>query len=191
MSKRGAEQRPSSDSPLASCHFLPRSTGSSIMPQKKNPDSLELLRGKSGRVFGQMSGLMMTIKGIPSTYNKDLQEDKEPLFDAVDTVSRSLQIANGVLATMNIFPEKMRAALTPDMLATDLAEYLVRKGVSSVRGDVDFDKSLLTAISPPSRTDSLPRDAPHLRLSRSPLRAAQGAPILAHPRRSSNPLARL
>lgn len=105
------------------------STGSSIMPQKKNPDSLELLRGKSGRVFGQMSGLMMTVKGIPSTYNKDLQEDKEPLFDAVDTVSRSLQIANGVISTMNIFPEKMRAALTPDMLATDLAEYLVRKGI--------------------------------------------------------------
>lgn len=105
------------------------STGSSIMPQKKNPDSLELLRGKSGRVFGQMSGLMMTLKGIPSTYNKDLQEDKEPLFDAVETIQRSLQIATGVISTMNIFPEKMRAALTPDMLATDLAEYLVRKGI--------------------------------------------------------------
>ncbi|CAO1622638.1 unnamed protein product [Jaminaea pallidilutea] len=104
------------------------STGSSIMPQKKNPDSLELLRGKSGRVFGQMSGLMMTVKGIPSTYNKDLQEDKEPLFDAVDTIQRSLQITNGVISTMTIFPNKMRSALTPDMLATDLAEYLVRKG---------------------------------------------------------------
>lgn len=105
------------------------STGSSIMPQKKNPDSLELLRGKSGRVFGQLSGLMMSVKGIPSTYNKDLQEDKEPLFDAVETIQRSLQIATGVISTMNIFPEKMRAALTPDMLATDLAEYLVRKGI--------------------------------------------------------------
>lgn len=105
------------------------STGSSIMPQKKNPDSLELLRGKSGRVFGQLSGLMMTVKGIPSTYNKDLQEDKEPLFDAVETIQRSLQIATGVVSTMNIFPERMRAALTPDMLATDLAEYLVRKGI--------------------------------------------------------------
>ncbi|KDN45907.1 putative ARG4-arginosuccinate lyase [Tilletiaria anomala UBC 951] len=105
------------------------STGSSIMPQKKNPDSLELLRGKSGRVFGQMSGFMMTLKGIPSTYNKDLQEDKEPLFDAVETVDRSLKIATGVLSTMTIFPQKMRAALTPDMLATDLAEYLVRKGI--------------------------------------------------------------
>ncbi|KAK0560612.1 argininosuccinate lyase [Tilletia horrida] len=105
------------------------STGSSIMPQKKNPDSLELLRGKSGRVFGQMSGFMMTLKGIPSTYNKDLQEDKEPLFDAVDTVKACLQIAAGVISTMTVFPEKMRAALTPDMLATDLADYLVRKGI--------------------------------------------------------------
>ncbi|KAG2217024.1 hypothetical protein INT45_011575 [Circinella minor] len=105
------------------------STGSSLMPQKKNPDSLELLRGKSGRVFGGMSGFMMSYKGIPSTYNKDLQEDKEPMFDAADTLSGSLQITAGVLSTMNIFPENMRASLSADMLATDLAEYLVRKGV--------------------------------------------------------------
>ncbi|BFZ60788.1 argininosuccinate lyase [Saitoella coloradoensis] len=105
------------------------STGSSLMPQKKNPDSLELLRGKSGRVFGQMSGFMMTYKGIPSTYNKDLQEDKEPLFDAVNTISDSLRIATGVLSTLKIRQEKMRASLTMDMLATDLADYLVRKGV--------------------------------------------------------------
>ncbi|KAG0170219.1 argininosuccinate lyase [Apophysomyces sp. BC1034] len=105
------------------------STGSSLMPQKKNPDSLELLRGKCGRVFGNMSGFMMSYKGIPSTYNKDLQEDKEPMFDAVDTLSGSLQITAGVLSTMDIFPEKMRASLSADMLATDLAEYLVRKGV--------------------------------------------------------------
>ncbi|KAI5806113.1 L-Aspartase-like protein [Geopyxis carbonaria] len=105
------------------------STGSSLMPQKKNPDSLELLRGKSGRVFGQMAGFMYTQKGLPSTYNKDLQEDKEPMFDCVKTVSDSLQIATGVLSTLKIYPEKMRAALTMDMLATDLADYLVRKGV--------------------------------------------------------------
>ncbi|KAI8146308.1 argininosuccinate lyase [Fennellomyces sp. T-0311] len=105
------------------------STGSSLMPQKKNPDSLELLRGKSGRVFGGMSGFMMSYKGIPSTYNKDLQEDKEPMFDAADTLSGSLQITAGVLSTMNIFPERMRESLSADMLATDLAEYLVRKGV--------------------------------------------------------------
>ncbi|KAI6028763.1 putative argininosuccinate lyase [Pisolithus orientalis] len=90
------------------------STGSSIMPQKKNPDSLELLRGKSGRIFGHMAGFMMTLKGLPSTYNKDLQEDKEPLFDAADNISASLKIAEGVIATME---------------ATDLADYLVRKGV--------------------------------------------------------------
>ena len=105
------------------------STGSSLMPQKKNPDSLELLRGKSGRVFGQMAGLMMRVKGLPSTYNKDLQESFEPMLDGTKTVADSIQIATGVLSTMSIFPEKMRAALAPDMLATDLADYLVRKGV--------------------------------------------------------------
>ncbi|KZT60470.1 argininosuccinate lyase [Calocera cornea HHB12733] len=104
------------------------STGSSIMPQKKNPDSLELLRGKSGRVFGNMAGFMMTLKGLPATYNKDLQEDKEPLFDTVDNMAACLRIAEGVIATLNIHPEKMQAALTMDMLATDLADYLVRKG---------------------------------------------------------------
>lgn len=105
------------------------STGSSLMPQKKNPDSLELLRGKSGRVFGQMTGFMYTLKGLPLTYNKDLQEDKEPLFDCVVTVLDSLRIATGVLSTLKVKADKMQAALTADMLATDLADYLVRKGV--------------------------------------------------------------
>jgi argininosuccinate lyase len=99
------------------------------MPQKKNSDSLELLRGKSGRVFGQMAGLMMTVKGLPSTYNKDLQESFEPMLDGTKTVADSIQIATGVLSTMTIFPDKMKAALSPDMLATDLANYPVRKGV--------------------------------------------------------------
>lgn len=105
------------------------STGSSLMPQKKNPDSLELLRGKSGRAFGHLAGFMMSMKATPSTYNKDLQEDKEPLFDNLVTASHSIQIATGVLSTLKIVPEKMEAALTMDMLATDLADYLVRKGV--------------------------------------------------------------
>lgn len=105
------------------------STGSSLMPQKKNPDSLELLRGKSGRVFGQMSGFLMSLKGVPSTYNKDLQEDKEPLFDCIKTVSDSLGIFTGVVSTLTISKEKMYAALDDGMLATDLADYLVRKGV--------------------------------------------------------------
>lgn len=105
------------------------STGSSLMPQKKNPDSLELLRGKSGRVFGSLSGFLMSIKSIPSTYNKDMQEDKEPLFDCLVTVEHSILIATGVISTLNINKAKMESALTMDMLATDLADYLVRKGV--------------------------------------------------------------
>ena len=105
------------------------STGSSIMPQKKNPDALELLRGKSGRIMGNMTGLMVTLKGLPSTYNKDLQEDKEPLFDAVENVGGALQIATGVISTLTTNPPFMQAALSAEMLATDLAEYLVRKGV--------------------------------------------------------------
>ena len=106
------------------------STGSSLMPQKKNPDALELLRGKSGRVMGQMTGLMVILKGLPTSYNKDLQEDKEPIFDAFTTLSGSLQIACGVLSTLTVNAAAMRAALSSEMLATDLAEYLVRKGVT-------------------------------------------------------------
>lgn len=105
------------------------STGSSLMPQKKNPDSLELLRGKSGRTLGQLVGFMVSSKATPSSYNKDLQEDKEPLFDNMTTMEHSLLIATGVMSTLKINPQKMRGALTMDMLATDLADYLVRKGV--------------------------------------------------------------
>ncbi|KAI2768892.1 argininosuccinate lyase [Daldinia loculata] len=104
------------------------STGSSLMPNKKNADSLELLRGKSGRAFGQMAGLMMTLKGLPTCYNKDLQEGWEPMLDSVQTVSDSLGIANGVIATLKVRPERMEAALDKTMLATDVAEWLVRKG---------------------------------------------------------------
>ncbi|PVU91700.1 hypothetical protein BB559_004011 [Furculomyces boomerangus] len=105
------------------------STGSSIMPQKKNPDSLELLRGKSGRIFGNMAGFMMTYKGIPSSYNKDLQEDKEPVFDTASNLSSSLQITSSVIATLSISKERAKSMLTDDLLATDLADYLVRKGI--------------------------------------------------------------
>ncbi|KAJ8402285.1 hypothetical protein AAFF_G00371500 [Aldrovandia affinis] len=105
------------------------STGSSLMPQKKNTDSLELIRSKAGRVFGRCAGFLMTLKGLPSTYNKDLQEDKEALFDCYDTVHAVLQVATGVISTLKINPSTMQAALSPDMLATDLAYYLVRKGV--------------------------------------------------------------
>lgn len=104
-------------------------TGSSLMPQKKNPDALELLRGKTGRVIGNSTGFMCTLKGLPRAYNKDLQEDKEPLFDTVQTVDDCLSITAGVLATMTPNETRLRLTLSPEMLATDVAEYLVRKGV--------------------------------------------------------------
>jgi argininosuccinate lyase len=104
-------------------------TGSSLMPQKKNPDALELLRGKAGMAIGRSVGMLATLKGLPRAYNKDLQEDKVPLFDAVDTVRDCLAIATGVIATMRPNPTMLMKALCPEMLATDLADYLVRKGV--------------------------------------------------------------
>ena len=104
-------------------------TGSSLMPQKKNADSLELIRGKTGRVVGDLVGMLMVLKGLPMTYNKDLQEDKEALFDTIDTVSATLSIAAGVIETLIVHPNQMLAALTDEMLATELADYLVTKGV--------------------------------------------------------------
>ena len=104
-------------------------TGSSLMPQKKNPDSLELIRGKSGRVVGHLVGLLTTLKGLPLAYNKDLQEDKEALFDVIDTLKIELPIATGIICTMKINAKRMAAMLNEEMLATDLADYLVREGV--------------------------------------------------------------
>ncbi|XP_059685056.1 argininosuccinate lyase isoform X1 [Gavia stellata] len=105
------------------------STGSSLMPQKKNPDSLELIRSKAGRVFGRLAAILMVLKGLPSTYNKDLQEDKEAVFDVVDTLNAVLQVATGVISTLQIKKVNMEKALCPEMLSTDLALYLVRKGM--------------------------------------------------------------
>jgi argininosuccinate lyase len=104
-------------------------TGSSLMPQKQNPDVLELTRGKAGRIAGHLSGLLNTLKGLPSTYNKDLQEDKEPLFDTVDTLVTLLIALTGLVETMQFNPDRMLAALDEGMLATDVADYLVAKGV--------------------------------------------------------------
>jgi argininosuccinate lyase len=105
--------------------------GSSIMPQKKNPDVAELARGKVGRVYGRLMAMLTTMKGLPLTYNSDLQEDKEGLFDVVDTLLSTLSIFDGMLATMRIKPEKMAAALDKGyVLATDMADYLVRKGAA-------------------------------------------------------------
>ncbi|MGE5482702.1 MAG: argininosuccinate lyase [Bacteroidota bacterium] len=105
-------------------------TGSSIMPQKKNPDGAELIRGKSGRVFGQLVALLAVCKGLPLAYNKDLQEDKEALFDGLDTVRGSLRVMASMLATSRFRGERMEAAARDGFLnATDLADYLVRRGV--------------------------------------------------------------
>jgi argininosuccinate lyase len=105
-------------------------TGSSIMPQKKNPDVAELARGKAGRLIGGLTGLLTTLKGLPLTYNRDLQEDKEPVFDAVDTLLLVLPALAGLVSTLRIHAERMSAgASTGFALATDLAELLVRRGV--------------------------------------------------------------
>ncbi|MCB0007115.1 MAG: argininosuccinate lyase [Anaerolineales bacterium] len=105
------------------------STGSSLMPQKKNPDTLELTRGKAGRLLGNMVGLLATIKGLPSSYDKDLQEDKEPVFDTFDTIMVMVPVMTGLIKTLTIRPERMAAQLEPNLLATDLADYLVKRGV--------------------------------------------------------------
>ncbi len=105
------------------------STGSSLMPQKKNPDTLELTRGKAGRLVGNLTGLLTTLKGLPSSYDKDLQEDKEPLFDAFDTLRLTVPVMAGLIRTLTLRPERMAAQLEPGLLATDLADYLVKRGV--------------------------------------------------------------
>ena len=105
-------------------------TGSSIMPQKKNPDMAELIRGKTGRVYGDLMGLLTTLKGLPLAYNKDMQEDKEAIFDAVDTVHMCLGVMTPMIATMEALPENMyKAAQNGFINATDLADYLVKKGL--------------------------------------------------------------
>lgn len=106
------------------------STGSSIMPQKKNPDSAELIRGKTGRVYGNLFALLTTMKGLPLAYNKDMQEDKEPLFDTVDTLKGCLKVFIGLLGTIRVNEKKMEEAVKFGYLnATDLADYLVKKGI--------------------------------------------------------------
>ena len=105
------------------------STGSSMMPQKKNPDSLELIRGKSGRFIGNQTRFAATLKGVGLTYFKDLQEDKEPFIDSVDNIELVLEVFTSVIATLSIKEENIKNDLDPSLLATDLADYLVRKGM--------------------------------------------------------------
>ncbi len=105
-------------------------TGSSIMPQKKNSDMAELIRGKTGRVYGDLMALLTTLKGLPLAYNKDMQEDKESVFDTVDTVKHCLEVLTPMLATMTVLPENMKTAAQKGFInATDLADYLVKKGM--------------------------------------------------------------
>jgi len=105
------------------------STGSSMMPQKKNPDPLELVRGKTGRAIGHLVGLLTTIKGLPTGYNKDLQEDKEGVFDAEDTLAGSLAVVRAVVDGITLNRERAAAAASGLLLATDVADYLVGRGV--------------------------------------------------------------
>ena len=121
-------------------------TGSSIMPQKKNPDVAELTRGKTGRVYGSLVALLTLMKGLPLAYNRDMQEDKEPLFDAGDTVTLSLAVVTGMLKGMTVNREAMqRAAADGFITATDLADYLVRKGMPFRRAHEVVGKAVLRA----------------------------------------------
>ena len=105
-------------------------TGSSLMPHKKNPDVFELARGKTGPLVGALTGLLVTLKGLPSAYDKDLQEDKLPVFHAYDTLAQMLPVLAGALRTLTVHPERMAASLDDDLLTTDLADDLVRRGVA-------------------------------------------------------------
>lgn len=122
-------------------------TGSSIMPQKKNPDSMELVRGKAGRVFGHLTSLLATMKGLPLAYNKDMQEDKEALFDTVDTVNASLSICATVLRNVRVNEARALEASTHGYLnATELADYLVRKGLPFREAHETVGRAVMHAI---------------------------------------------
>jgi argininosuccinate lyase len=133
-------------------------TGSSMMPQKKNPDIAELARGKAGRVIGDLTALLVVLKGLPLAYNRDLQEDKEPLFDAVDQVGLALGALTGMIATATFRPDRMQlAADAPELAATDLAEWLVGRGMpfrdahavvgAVVRESLDGEDGLATVVA--------------------------------------------
>lgn len=138
------------------------STGSSMMPHKKNPDIAELARGKAGRIIGHLAGFLATLKGLPLTYNKDLQEDKEPLFDAVDTVRLTLLALDGMVSTLEFRTDRMaEAADSPYSAATDLAEWQVTRGIpfreahavvgELVRKSLEGDVSLIELVSADTR----------------------------------------
>ncbi|HET9857207.1 MAG TPA: argininosuccinate lyase [Chthoniobacterales bacterium] len=133
------------------------STGSSLMPQKKNPDMAELTRGKTGRLYGNLLSILTMLKALPSSYNRDLQEDKEALFDSVDTVSAALELFSAMLPELKIDRERMEAAANdPHLLATDLAEYLVKKGVPFREAHAIVGRLVADAIAKGTKISALP-----------------------------------
>ncbi len=134
-------------------------TGSSIMPQKKNPDLPELIRGKTGRVYGHLMALLTTMKGLPLSYNKDMQEDKEALFDTVDTVEQCLLVLSRLLKEISFDEERMRKATEEGYLvATDLADYLVRKGMTFRKAHEAVGKMVFFAMQQNKELDQLSLD---------------------------------
>jgi argininosuccinate lyase len=132
------------------------STGSSLMPQKKNPDTLELARGKAGTLIGQLTGLLATLKSLPSAYDKDLQEDKPPVFEAANTLLRMLPVTAGAIRTLSVKADRMQAALDPAMLATDLADYAVSRSVPFREAHALAGRAVRRAIELGIKLDQLP-----------------------------------
>lgn len=133
------------------------STGSSLMPQKKNPDMAELARGKAGRLYGNLVSILTTLKGLPSSYNRDLQEDKEALFDSTDTIAVALDVFSAMLPKMKINPDKMKAAAAdPNLLATDLAEHLVKKGMPFREAHEIVGQAVSHAIGKDKKLNEIP-----------------------------------
>lgn len=133
-------------------------TGSSLMPQKKNPDVCELTRGKSGRLYGNLVSVMVAVKGLPLTYNRDLQEDKEPLFDSFETVDLALRVNAEMVGAMRINPERCAAVSDPLLLATDLADYLVRRGVPFRQAHALVGKAVAVAVETGTPLSKLDRE---------------------------------
>jgi argininosuccinate lyase len=133
------------------------STGSSLMPQKKNPDMVELTRGKTGRLYGNLISILTTLKALPSSYNRDLQEDKEALFDSVDTISGALELFSAMLPELKINRERMEAAASdPHLMATDLADYLVKKGMAFREAHEIIGKLVADAIVKGTKLSTVP-----------------------------------
>lgn len=131
-------------------------TGSSLMPQKKNPDVAELTRGKTGRLYGNLTAVLVAVKGLPLTYNRDLQEDKEPLFDSIDTIKLALDVNAEMMAGMTVRTETaLQAASDPMLLATDLADYLVRRGVPFRHAHELVGRAVALSVSSATPLDKL------------------------------------